>query len=266
MSRVIPFEKIQGAGNDFVVIDARRDLDYSLGELSIAACDRHYGIGADGLIAIAESSLADYAMIFFNPDGTRDVCGNGMRCAAQFIGRFDARKHISLEVDSGIVEIEVVEPGSRYRVNMGVPRIQQSVVAEAAGEQWTLFALNTGTPHAVTFVPDVACAKVKEVGALLEHHKVFGEAVSIDFVEVVSPQAITIRIWERSVGETMACGTGACAAMVAAVLERDVSRTVHVTSPGGTLEVEWSEASGELYLTGPARQVFRGEFLWRITP
>jgi diaminopimelate epimerase len=276
------FVKMHGTGNDFVVIrtDAGED---SWPDFARAACDRHFGVGSDGLILALPSERSDLRMRMFNPDGSEaEMCGNGIRCLAKYA----VESGIAVPHDGGIV-IETLAGdltceliGSvggieRVRVAMGRPRLRpedvpvltpgngpvQDFAISVAGEVFPATCLSMGNPHAVHFtdtpVDDFALARL---GPIVEHHPAFPHRVNFEIVNRLEAGAVRARVWERGAGETLACGTGACAIGVAATLSGISHGTTRVVLPGGALDIEW-DGSGEVYLTGPAVEVFRGEWL-----
>jgi diaminopimelate epimerase len=276
------FVKMHGTGNDFVLLRAQGDeQDWS--RLAQAMCDRHYGIGADGLILVLPSSRADVGMRMFNPDGSEaEMCGNGLRCVVKYavdeglVRPRDGR--ISVETAVGVLAAQVFgEKGAveRVRVSMGVPRfaphdIPALVKAEPPlkdlpldieGQRLAVTCVSMGNPHAVHFVDrPVADFPLESVGPKVEHHPLFPQRVNFGVARVLGRERMEARVWERGTGATLACGSGACAAVVAAHLHGLVGERVDITLPGGPLVVEW-DGAGECYLEGPAELVFVGE--WR---
>jgi len=275
------FVKMHGTGNDFVLLRAQGDeQDWS--RLAQAMCDRHYGIGADGLILVLPSSHADVAMRMFNPDGSEaEMCGNGLRCVVKYAvdkGLAQPRDgRISVETAVGVLAAQVFgEKGAveRVRVSMGVPRFAPQeipVLAEGEpplkdlplaieGERLALTCVSMGNPHAVHFVErPVSEFPLESIGPKVEHHPLFPQRVNFEVVRVLGRERMEARVWERGAGITLACGSGACAAAVAAQLHGLVGRRVDITLPGGGLTVEW-DGAGECYLAGPAEFVFEGEW------
>ncbi len=281
---------MQGVGNDFVMVDGRayRGLDWP--RLAVEMCHRKLGVGADGLLVVEESTEAEASMRMFNPDGTEDVCGNGLRCVARFVAErgwgegekgslllpasrlttHDSR--LSISTLAG-VRRATVHPDGTVTVDMGPPRFAPEeipIVAPGprvvdypigvAGEVLTVTALSTGTTHTVLLVDALPeDDRFFRLSPLIEHHPLFPERTSIMWTQVTGPDALRLRIWERGAGETWGCGTGACAAAVAAILHGLVRSSVTVTSRGGELRVEWRE--GETILqTGPAEYVYEGTY------
>ena len=280
--RLIPFTKMQGAGNDFVVVDGRgvRDMDWS--GFALEACDRHTGIGSDGLLVVDRARRADAAMRMFNPDGTPDVCGNGLRCIARFIAERDPAAmerarlgELSICTLAGVRQARILETtaGIRVAVTMGPPAFDPARVPvlapgpqvldyplETAAGPIIVSALSTGSTHAVTFVerlPDDA--RFGAVSPLVERHAVFPARTSVMWAQVMDRSTIHVRIWERGVGETLACGTGACAVGVAAILRGEEDGAVDVVSRGGVIHVEW-EPGGSIRQTGAAETVYEGVY------
>jgi diaminopimelate epimerase len=269
------FTKMHGIGNDFVVVDARtQPFDLTVAEIRHVG-DRHTGVGFDQLLTIEPASDASCAFRYgiYNTDGsTAGQCGNGVRCVAVWLARAGALRAgaTRLQSPSGAVAVELLDD-ARVRVAMGVPdfapaAIPLRVEAEAssyrldvAGHHVELGAVSMGNPHAVIVVDDVATAPVESLGAQLEMHADFPDRCNVGFVQALSRTRVLLRVWERGVGETLACGSGACAAM--AVLRRRglVDDRVTVALPGGELEIEWP-GQGELWMTGPAQFVFEGEW------
>ena len=274
------FTKMHGIGNDYVYIntfDQRLPADPS--KLAIAISDRHFGVGSDGLILIGPSEMADARMRMFNADGSEsEMCGNGVRCVAKFVHDHGiARKpRIKIETGRGVLslDLEVVEGKARkVKVDMGAPILQGSdiptrlpgdppinVAVEVGGQSLAVTAVSMGNPHAVVYVDDVASFPVETLGPLLERHPAFPRRVNVHFVEVVSPGEVRMRTWERGSGITLACGTGACAVCVAGVLTGKSSRTILAHLPGGDLELSWPDDASSVFMTGPATEVFSGEW------
>lgn len=278
---VIEFTKMHGLGNDFIVIE---DLDESL-DLAPGAiewmCDRNFGIGADGLILVRPASVSDatFFMLYYNADGTTaEMCGNGIRCFAKYVvdrrlvepdvasihvqtlggvkpvtfARDDAARMTEATVDMGV---PITDPPQVPISLPGIEVIDHEIEVGAGPLRFT--AVSMGNPHAVTWVDDVEVAPVDSVGPLLESHRLFPSRTNVEFAQALSRSRVRVRVWERGVGETLACGTGACAVVVAGVLTDRLERCVTVELPGGDLVIAW-ERDGRVLMTGPASEVFRG--------
>ena len=280
------FTKMHGAGNDYVYVDARSE-DRDWPELSRQMSDRHFGVGGDGLILIKNSDVADLRMSMFNADGSEaEMCGNGIRCFVKYaVDRgivSDSVASISVETLAGIRQIATITEGDQVtgaRVSMGTPILTPKdvpVKLESAGEYGSgpvlgypfqmeghdlpLSFVSMGNPHAVTFIDmPVAEFPLLTVGPKVEHHAIFPNRVNFEIVNVNSRDHLTARVWERGSGETLACGTGACGIAVASILGGHTGNTVDITLPGGTLKVDW-DGQGEVFLEGPAEEVFSGEW------
>lgn len=276
------FTKLQGAGNDFVLVEADEDQrDWS--RLALAICERHFGIGADGLLLVSPSKVADFKMRVFDPDGSEaSACGNGLRCLAEYAlkkGLVKPSPQLSVETISGVRKIELGGKGG-IRVSMGEPRFKASdiPVAMEAGRdlvdiksminypitvdstELILNLVSMGNPHAVCFWQrPVADFPLSQLGPIVEHLPIFPDRVNFEVARVVNQKQIEARVWERGVGETLACGSGACAITVAAQLYGYIGKKVDVKLPGGTLVVEW-DGAGEVFLSGPAEIIFNGEW------
>jgi diaminopimelate epimerase len=272
------FTKMQGAGNDYIVLDALKEEVSSPGELARLMCDRHFGIGADGLILALSSGRADFRMRIFNPDGSEaEMCGNGIRCFGKYLydKGLTRKKELEVETGAGIRRLKLLMEGSQVigaQVDMGKPILERSqipmvgpsgkVIADrlqAGDQQFTVTCLSMGNPHCVIFVEELAGYPVGRVGPLVENASVFPHRANVEFVEILGQDRLKARVWERGVGETLACGTGASAAVVAAALNGVAGRYASVALPGGTLEVDWQGES--VFLSGPAATVFEGEWL-----
>jgi diaminopimelate epimerase len=280
------FTKMHGAGNDYVYVDARSE-DRDWPELSRQMSDRHFGVGGDGLILIKNSDVADLRMSMFNADGSEaEMCGNGIRCFVKYaVDRgivSDSVASISVETLAGIRQIATITEGDQVtgaKVSMGTPILTPKdvpVKLESAGEYGSgpvlgypfqmeghdlpLSFVSMGNPHAVTFIDTpVAEFPLLTVGPKVEHHAIFPNRVNFEIVNVNSRDHLTARVWERGSGETLACGTGACGIAVASILGGHTGNTVDITLPGGTLKVDW-DGQGEVFLEGPAEEVFSGEW------
>ncbi len=275
----IEFAKYHGLGNDFILIDNRSSSEPVVTpEQAVKLCDRHFGIGADGVIfALPGQYGTDYTMRIFNSDGSEpEMCGNGIRCLAGFVAELEGKKSQMAEYRihtlAGVITPHLMSDG-QVKVDMGVPRLlaaeipttlcpdDQKVIAqplEVAGQSWSVTCVSMGNPHCITFVEDVAAVPLEIIGPQFEHHPAFPQRMNTEFIQVVRPDYLKMRVWERGAGATKACGTGACASLVAGVLTLKCDRTATVELPGGPLEIEWSAVDQRLYMTGPAECVFTG--------
>lgn len=278
----IKFTKMHGCGNDYVYIDCMEQSPDRPEALAREMSDRHCGIGADGIILILPSSAVDFRMRMFNADGSEGaMCGNATRCIGKYV--FDRgltdRTRITLETLSGVKYLTLF-PGADGKiesvtVDMGEPSFDPARIPVKAdsnlgvkaglsdGRTMELTAVSMGNPHGVAFTSDLSDEMVLGVGPQLETHPVFPDRANIEFASVEGPADIRMRVWERGSGETMACGTGACATAVAAVLTGRAGRDVTVHLRGGDLRIRWDEASGHVFMTGPATEVFSGEYIRR---
>lgn len=273
------FTKMHGCGNDYVYVNCFEEQVADPGKTAVFVSDRHFGIGADGLILIKPSDAADFEMEMYNADGSRGaMCGNGIRCVAKYVydnGMTD-KTRITVNTGSGVKTLDLsVKDGKveTVRVNMGTPeltagKIPVLVDTETAveapiladGRDWKFTAVSMGNPHAVVFVDNLDRLQLEVTGPKFENHSMFPDRVNAEFVRVVDDKTIEMRVWERGSGETLACGTGSCAAAVAAILNGKVSgNTVTVCLRGGTLQIEWDREENAVYMTGPATTVFTGE-------
>jgi len=273
------FTKMHGCGNDYVYVNCFEEQVADPGKTAVFVSDRHFGIGADGLILIKPSDAADFEMEMYNADGSRGaMCGNGIRCVAKYVydnGMTD-KTRITVNTGSGVKTLDLsVKDGKveTVRVNMGTPeltagKIPVLVDSETAveapiladGRDWKFTAVSMGNPHAVVFVDNLDRLQLEVTGPKFENHSMFPDRVNTEFVRVVDDKTIEMRVWERGSGETLACGTGSCAAAVAAILNGKVSgNTVTVCLRGGTLQIEWDREENAVYMTGPATTVFTGE-------
>jgi diaminopimelate epimerase len=274
------FTKMQGCGNDYIYVDCFRDKPpKDAAKTSIAVSDRHFGIGADGLILICPSEKADARMRMFNADGSEsEMCGNGLRCVAKYVYDHGIAKKdkLSIETGRGILQVELEIAGGkaqRVRVNMGEPILISAKIPtilpgdppinaplSVGGENFKVTCVSMGNPHCVIFVDEITKRLIHEIGPQIENHSAFPRRTNTEFVKVNRRDDLTMRVWERGSGETLACGTGACAACVAGVLTNRADRKVTFHLLGGDLELDWSEAENHVYMTGPAVEVFTGEW------
>ena len=287
------FTKLHGAGNDYIVIDARQQ-ERDWGSLSKAMCDRHLGVGADGIILVMPSQHADIRMRMFNPDGSEaEMCGNGIRCFTRYVLErrilSPTQSEVRVETGAGIrtvIPISTDGKMTRARVNMGAPRLRAEEVPvnvtpypyqgplastadvvvnhpfEVGGRVLYLTCVSMGNPHAVAFLQEpVEAFPLREIGPKVEHNPLFPRRVNFEIVNVVGGQILKARVWERGAEETLACGTGACAVTVAARLQGLIGDKVDITLPGGVLMVEW-DGKGDVWMEGPVEEVFEGE--WRL--
>ena len=273
------FTKMHGAGNDYLYVNCFEAVDLGdIPSLAQAMSDRHFGAGGDGLVLIQPSERADARMRMFNADGSEaEMCGNAVRCVAKYVYDHDiARKdELHIETGRGVLTLQCsVSDGKvdRVRVNMDEPILKSADIPttlpgdppvnaplHVGGRDLEVTCVSMGNPHCVAFVDEVNDDWVLNIGPQVEVHEAFPRKINAEFIQVVSPSEVVMRVWERGSGETLACGTGACGAVVAGVLagKNDRKVTVHLT--GGDLEIEWAE-SGEVYMTGPAAEIFTGEW------
>ena len=279
MNNKLEFVKMQGTGNDFIMVDARAlDMDWS--KLSVDICRNHFGIGADGLITIGNSSIADLKMRIFNADGSEaQICGNGLRCLAKYAvdGKLVRGPDLTVDTMAGVKKVDTVsEHGkvTRARVNMGKPVFKGKDIPVAIdndgpildqlvqvdGSELELSFVSMGNPHAVCFMKEnVAKFPLLTVGRLVEHHTLFPQRTNFEIVNVLDGRSLQVRIWERGVGETLACGSGACAVAVVSRLKNITGENVDIMISGGTLTISW-DGNSDVYLEGPVEEVFSGEF------
>lgn len=268
MSKIIHFVKMQATGNDFVILDDREDLlkGVDLAALSISICDRHFGVGADGLIIVLPSSKADLKMRIFNPDGSEpEMCGNGIRCFAKYV--YDSAKEkkdvLSVETLAGIMVPAVIVKNDEAvgaEVDMGEPKYSKPTDLKLESEVVKITEVSMGNPHCVIFVDDLSKIDLAVIGPKIENHPHFPNRTNVEFVQVLSDKEMSVKVWERGAGETLACGTGACACVVAGVLAGKTSRRVLVRLPGGNLDVEWEAEDSHVALRGSAERVFDGNY------
>ena len=274
------FTKMHGAGNDYIYVNCFEEKIKDRSKTAIKVSDRHFGIGSDGLICIDPSDVADCKMDMYNADGSQGkMCGNGVRCVAKFAydNGIATKEEIAVETLSGIKYIKVaVKDGKVYEatVNMGAPIIKPvDVPAKWDGEEainvplevgervYGVTPISMGNPHCITYVNDVYSIEIEKVGPLFENNEKFPERVNTEFIHIVNPELLEMRVWERGSGETLACGTGACASVVASVLngfcKKDTLITVKLL--GGELKIMWSSKDNNVYMTGPAATVCTGE-------
>lgn len=274
---LLPFAKMHGCANDYVVVDAVHHDAGDPGALARAACDRRRGVGSDGLLLALPSDGADLRMRMFNPDGSEaEMCGNGLRCLVFFAatqGLIEQSDDVSVETGAGVLRARLLstrDDVADVALEMGAPRLERDAVPmegpagrvidehiDVAGESHQITAVSMGNPHAVLFVDDVDAVPLDVLGPALETHAAFPRRTNVEVVQVLDRRSVRQRTWERGVGETLACGTGACAVGVAGVLTGRTERAVQVHLRGGQLDVLWEEAGG-VRLTGPAVEVFQG--------
>jgi diaminopimelate epimerase len=260
---MIDFCKWHGLGNDFIVIDNRQQREPVLTpEQATKLCDRHFGVGADGVIF----ALPDHCMRMFNADGSEpERCGNGLRCLGKFLRADERQQRMTIHTLAGPTDL-TFESDGRVTVDMGEPQLSACDIPTwrdepvcVAGQTWRVSCVSMGNPHCVSFVGDVDAIALSEVGPLFEHHAAFPQRVNAEFVEVRSREHLRMVVWERGAGRTLACGTGACAALVAGVLTDRCDRRAAVDLPGGRLQIQWSVETNRVLMTGPAEFVFEGK-------
>ncbi len=284
----IRFTKMHGIGNDYIYIDCTEAATPSPKELAIEMSPRHTSIGADGLILVCQSDIADFKMRIFNADGSEALmCGNGIRCVAKFVydHQLTDKTNLSIETLAGIKTVSLIKDGTTDEVTgavvdmgepvfecadipvyspAGVKKMIDYPVQTEQGEV-VLTAVSVGNTHAVIWVDSIEQAPVHTLGPKLEHHAMWPNRANVEFAHIISPEKIEMRVWERGSGETMACGTGACACAIAAIATGRCQRKVEVVLPGGTLNIYWNPDNNHVYMTGPAVTVFDGTYTPHFT-
>lgn len=272
------FTKMQGIGNDYVYVNCFLEQVKEPGRVAVAVSDRHFGIGSDGLILIKPSKTADFEMEMYNADGSKGaMCGNGIRCVAKYVYDYGLtdQTRISVSTGSGVKYLDLeVEAGKvkSVKVDMGSPVLQAEQIPirtdkrqvidepiEVGGKIYRMTGVSMGNPHAVVYVDDVRVLKLEELGPKFEHHPCFPDRVNTEFVRILDRKTLEMRVWERGSGETLACGTGACAVAVASILNGYTQEEVTVKLLGGELNIFWDRKADKVYMTGPASVVFEGE-------
>ena len=274
------FTKMQGLGNDYVYVNGFEERIENPSEMAVKVSNRNFGVGSDGLILINPSEKADFEMEMYNADGSRgEMCGNGIRCVAKYVYDYGLtdKTHISVETLGGIKYLDLtVEDGKviLVRVDMGSPILTPAQIPVIADEaeavavpilvdetEYQMTCVSMGNPHAVVFMDDIEHLEIEKIGPKFEHHERFPNRVNTEFVKVLDRQTASMRVWERGSGETLACGTGACAVAVACILGGYTENKVTVKLLGGDLLIEWDREQNKIYMTGPAEVVFDG--VWK---
>lgn len=275
------FTKVQGLGNDFVVVNGLQEQINDYAAAAVKICDRHFGVGADGLVVVLPSEIADFRMRIFNSDGSEaEMCGNVTRCFAKYVYEhgLTTQTRLTIETLAGIIipELQFDAAGkvSAVRVDMGIPRLKrkeipmcgpedEQVVGEALevdGKVYHVTCVSMGNPHCVIFVDDIKTIELAAIGPKIETHPQFPRKINVEFVQVLNDKEMIMRVWERGAGVTLACGTGSCAALAAAVLNKKTGRKALIHLDGGDLVLEWNAESGHIFKTGPAEEVFTGTY------
>ena len=274
---MLRFTKMQGVGNDYVYMDAINQQIDNASELSKRVSDRHFGIGSDGLILICESKIADFKMRMFNSDGSEaEMCGNGIRCVGKFvydkkltnktvlsIETFAGIKHLNLNIENGKVKTVRVDMGEPILDPKKIPVISEEQIVKnlkikVQDKDFIFSCVSMGNPHAITIVENVSEFDVDKYGKVVEINETFPKKTNVEFIEIIDKQHVKMRVWERGAGETLACGTGACATTVACFLNGLTERKIKVELLGGILDIYWNDKDNHVYMTGPAVTVFEG--------
>ena len=274
------FTKMQGLGNDHVYVNCFKEKIENPSEMAVKVSDRHFGIGSDGLILIKPSEVADFEMEMYNADGSRgEMCGNGIRCVAKYVYDYGLtdKTSISVETLGGIKYLDLtVEHGkvTLVKVDMGTPILKPELIPIVAkgetvidepimvgGKEYHMTGVSMGNPHDVVFMDDIKNLEIEKIGPLFENHERFPNRINTEFVNVIDRHTAQMRVWERGSGETLACGTGACAVAVACILNGLTENTVTVKLLGGDLQIEWDREKNTVYMTGPAEVSFDG--VWK---
>ena len=272
------FTKMHGIGNDYVYVNCFKETVEHPSEMAIKVSDRHFGIGSDGLILIKPSEVADGKMEMYNADGSQGaMCGNGIRCVAKYMYDYGItdKTSISVETKSGIKYLDLTIKDGKVdtvKVNMGTPILKavdipvrsekEQVIDEPVmvdGKEWKITCVSMGNPHAITYIDDVKNLEIEKIGPKFENHEIFPDRVNTEFVRVIDRNTLEMRVWERGSGETLACGTGACAVAVSSILNGLTEEEVTVKLLGGDLKIFWDRIENKVYMTGSATTVFDGE-------
>lgn len=272
------FTKMHGIGNDYVYVNCFKETVEHPSEMAIKVSDRHFGIGSDGLILIKPSEVADGKMEMYNADGSQGaMCGNGIRCVAKYMYDYGItdKTSISVETKSGIKYLDLTIKDGKVdtvKVNMGTPILKavdipvrsekEQVIDEPVmvdGKEWKITCVSMGNPHAITYIDDVKNLEIEKIGPKFENHEIFPDRVNTEFVRVIDRNTVEMRVWERGSGETLACGTGACAVAVSSILNGLTEEEVTVKLLGGDLKIFWDWTENKVYMTGSATTVFDGE-------
>jgi diaminopimelate epimerase len=273
----LKFTKMHGAGNDYVYINGIDQKIENPSELAVKLSNRHFGIGSDGLVLILPSDICDFRMQMFNSDGSEaEMCGNASRCVGKYVydNGLTTKKEITLETLAGIKYITLQEGDEKARtitVDMGEPILDPTLIPVQIAEEpvlnypldidgkiWKISCVSMGNPHAVVFTDNIKNLGLPVIGPKFENHPIFPRKTNTEFIEVIDRNTLNMRVWERGAGETLACGTGACAAAVAAVLNNHCDRKINIHLLGGDLEIEWRPENNHVYMTGEAVTVFEG--------
>lgn len=265
------FEKWQGCGNDFIIFDCRNNSEIDDEKKISQICDRHFGIGADGVIYILNSKIADVRMRIFNSDGSEaEMCGNGIRCFTKFLLDGKAKKKLKVETGAGILTVKII--GENVTVDMGEPILDAKKIPvvgyenkkiigeeiEVDGKIYKMTCVSMGNPHCVVFLKNIDEVELEKIGPMFEKNKKFPKHTNAEFVQVIGENKLRMRVWERGSGITLACGTGACATAVAANLNNFSGKSSEVQLDGGNLKIEWKE-DNHIYMTGAAEKIFSGQ-------
>lgn len=277
------FTKMQGLGNDYVYVNCFKEKIDNPSEVAKFVSDRHFGIGSDGLIMINPSKVADFEMEMYNADGSRgEMCGNGIRCVAKYVYDYGLtdKTHISVETLGGIKYLDLTVKDGKValvRVDMGEPELDPEKIPiimkgysdetdrvlnaqiKVDGKEYHMTGVSMGNPHDVVYIDDVQGLDIEKIGPKFENHERFPQRINTEFARVIDRKTVEMRVWERGSGETLACGTGACAVAVASILNGYTEREVEIRLLGGNLQIEWNEEDNHVYMTGPATVVFDGE-------
>ena len=277
------FTKMQGLGNDYVNVNCFKEKIDNPPEVAKIVSDRHFGIGSDGLIMINPSKVADFEMEMYNADGSRgEMCGNGIRCVAKYVYDYGLtdKTHISVETLGGIKYLDLTVKDGKValvRVDMGEPELDPEKIPiimkgysdetdrvlnaqiKVDGKEYHMTGVSMGNPHDVVYIDDVQGLDIEKIGPKFENHERFPQRINTEFARVIDRKTVEMRVWERGSGETLACGTGACAVAVASILNGYTEREVEIRLLGGNLQIEWNEEDNHVYMTGPATVVFDGE-------
>ena len=274
------FTKMQGLGNDYVYVNCFQETIENPSETAIKVSDRHFGIGSDGLILIKPSEVADFRMDMYNADGSQaEMCGNGIRCVAKYVYDYGLtdQTEISVETLAGIkyLKLQIMDGKVvRITVNMGQPElVPDKIPVQADGDRvvdepivvngvtYKMTCVSMGNPHCIVFIDDTANFPLEEIGPIFENHERFPKRVNTEFIQILNRNEVNMRVWERGSGETLACGTGACASAVACVLNGLTEDEITLHLLGGDLSVRWDREENVVYMTGPAKVVFDGEIV-----